>query len=86
VETFPESTKRPGVAVFDTRVEKVRHLPGSAARRAARQLRAMHFELVGRPTSFYVGGIAGPPSADEPGRARAWAQQLRASLGTRLAS
>jgi hypothetical protein len=85
-EAFPPGTRRPVVAVFDTRVEKVRHLPGSAARRAARMLRAMHFELVGRPTSFFVGGIAGPPSADEPARAREWGQRLRASLGSRLAS
>jgi hypothetical protein len=85
-EAFPEGGRRPVVAVFDTRVEKVRHLPGSAARRSARMLRGMGFHLVGRPTSFFVGGVAGPPTADEPARARAWAQQLRASAGNRLAS
>lgn len=85
-ETFADSGHRPAVALFDTRVEKVRHLPGSAARRAARAVRGMGFRVLDRPTSFYVGGVAGPPSADEPARARAWAQRLRASLTEPLAS
>lgn len=72
-ETFPPRADRPAVAVFDTRVQKVRHLPGSAARRTARTLRARGFELIGRPTSFYVKDLKGPPIAGEADRARAWA-------------
>ena len=56
----PSRRSRPRVAVFDTRVEKVRRLPGSAAKRAARVLRTQGFELLDRPTSFYVADLKGP--------------------------
>lgn len=65
----------PLVAVFDTRVTKARHWPGSAARRATRWLRKDGFEVVER-TSFYVDGIAGPLSAGEAGRAERWGELL----------
>ena len=68
--------KRPLVAVFDTRIEKVRRLPGSAARRAARELRGRGFEVVDRPTSFWVEDTAGPPAAGEVERAGVWAARL----------
>ena len=55
---FPSRSTRPSVAVFDTRVDKVRHLPGSAAKRAARTLRAQGFPVVDR-TSFFVGDVQG---------------------------
>ena len=71
--TFAARTDRPPAAVFDTRVEKVRHLPGSAARRAARALRAQGIEIVDRPTSFYVEDLKGPAVPGEAERARAWA-------------
>lgn len=67
---------RPTVSVFDTRVEKVRHLPGSAARRAAKLLRGQGFEVMDRPTSFYVEDVKGPVSLGERARARAWGEQL----------
>lgn len=67
---------RPRFAVFDTRVSRVRRLPGSAARRAARELRARGFEVVDRPTSFWVEDVAGPPSAGEVERAGVWAARL----------
>lgn len=72
-KTFPPRSDRPAVAVFDTRAWKVRHLPGSAARRTARTLSARGFELVDRPTSFYVTDLKGPPLAGEVERANAWA-------------
>lgn len=73
---FPSRSDRPAVAVFDTRVEKVRHLPGSAARRAARVLRAQGFDVIDRPTSFYVEDLKGPPGAGEVERAGAWATRV----------
>ena len=73
---FPAAVDRPVVAVFDTRVEKVRRLPGSAARRAARVLRSRGFDLLGRPTSFYVADLTGPPSVGELDSAAAWASRL----------
>jgi len=73
---FPSSADRPVAAVYDTRVEKVRHLPGSAARRAARVLRAQGFRVIDPPTSFYVQDLKGPAVDGELGRARAWAAGL----------
>lgn len=67
---------RPTVSVFDTRVEKVRRLPGSAARRAAKLLRGQGFTVMDRPTSFYVVDMKGPVVVGERARARSWGQQL----------
>jgi len=64
------------VATFDTRVEKVRHLPGSAARSAARSLRRSGFVLVSRPESFYVVDTPGPLVEGELERARLWGERL----------
>ena len=62
--------------MFDTRVEKVRRLPGSAARRAARVVRAHGFELLDRPTSFYVADLKGPATLGEFDRAVDWGTRL----------
>jgi len=67
----------PVVAVFDTRVAKTRHWPGSAAHRASRWLRKHGFRVIACH-SFYVDGIAGPLSPGETERARQW--------GTRVAT
>jgi len=74
--TFPVAADRPRVAVFDTRVEKVRRLPGSAAKRAARTLGAHGFEVLDRPTSFYVADLKGPVTDGEFDRARDWGARL----------
>jgi Flavodoxin len=73
---LPVAAERPCVAIFDTRVEKVRRLPGSAAKRGARVLRAHGFEVLGRPTSFYVADVKGPVTFGEFDRAREWGTQL----------
>ena len=75
-EAFPDAADRPQVAVFDTRVEKVRLLPGSAAKRAAKVLRAHGFEVLDRPTSFYVADVHGPATFGEFDRAREWGSCL----------
>ena len=67
---------RPAVAVFDSRVDKVRRLPGSAARRAAKTLRGLGFTLVDRPTSFFVLDVKGPIATGERERARSWGDFL----------
>lgn len=74
---LPATSPRPSVAVFDTRVTKVRHLPGSAAKSASRILTKAGFTVVDR-TSFYVDGATGPVSAGEHERARAWGRSLGA--------
>jgi len=79
---YPAAAARPRVAVFDTRAEKVRRLPGSAAKRAAKVLRALGFQVVDRPTSFYVEDVKGPLASEEIDRAREWAARLTGLVGT----
>ncbi len=64
------------VAAFDTRVDKVRHLPGSAARKAAHLTRHSGYGTAAKPTSFYVTDVAGPLRDGELARAEAWGAQL----------
>lgn len=66
------------VATFDTRVAKVRRLPGSAAKAASRLARRHHIGRVIASESFYVDDMSGPLLDGELDRAHAW--------GTRLAS
>jgi len=73
--SLPVTSSRPSIAVFDTRVRKARHLPGSAARSVARTLGKSGFAVVDR-TSFYVEGITGPVTPGEHEQARAWGRGL----------
>jgi hypothetical protein len=66
-------------ATFDTRVPAVRHLPGSAARAAARAARRHGFLEVADPESFYVLDVDGPVADGELDRARAWGHRVTAS-------
>lgn len=66
---------RPQVAVFDSRVEKARHWPGSAARTIARIMTNEGFSVVDR-TSFYVEDMTGPVVAGDQERARLWGHHL----------
>jgi hypothetical protein len=68
------------VATFDTRIAKVRRLPGSAARSAARVLRKLGFRLTSSE-SFFVDGTTGPIHEAEIESARRWG----AELGDRMA-
>ncbi len=67
-------------ATFDTRVSRARHLPGSAARSAARALRRRNGHLVLAPESFYVDDVAGPLGTDQIDRAREWGRSLAVVL------
>jgi len=71
----PRPDRLPVAAVFDTRVAKARHWPGSAAKRAARWLRQDGFDVVER-MSFFVDDIAGPLTPGENLRAEDWGQRL----------
>jgi hypothetical protein len=66
------------VAAFDTRVTRVRHLPGSAARRAAKEVRGRHLGRLVDTCSFFVQGVAGPLLDGELDRARRWGAGLAA--------
>ena len=72
------------VATFDTRVAKVRHLPGSAARRAAAAVRRRGHPLIADPESFYVADVHGPLLPGELERARQWGRDLGAVMRERL--
>lgn len=65
------------VATFDTRVASVRHLPGSAAKAAAKEVRHRHLGQVIATESFYVADTAGPLLDGELDRARAWGASLQ---------
>lgn len=67
-------------AAFDTRVVRVRLLPGSAARAAARVLHRRGYEAVLPPTSYYVHDVPGPLAAGELERARRWGEELAGQL------
>jgi hypothetical protein len=64
------------VATFDTRIAKVRRLPGSAARSAAKVLRKLGFRLISPSASFFVDETTGPIREVEIERARRWGEQL----------
>jgi hypothetical protein len=70
------------VATFDTRVASVRHLPGSAAKAAAKEVRHGHLGEVIAIESFYVAGTAGPLLDGELDRARAWGASLKVGRRT----
>ena len=75
----PSIGARPTFAVFDTRMgssSTARRVTGSASKRAVRTLLRRHRALADHPTSFYVGGTAGPLLPGEDARARAWGRSL----------
>ena len=73
---LPPDLQGLSAAAFDTRVSRVRRLPGSAARSATRVLRRHRAELLAPPESFFVDDVAGPIGDDELARARAWGERL----------
>src|SRR5215211_5521696 len=65
LEGLPSDLKSLSYATFDTRVTRVRRIPGSAARAAARALRRRHGRIVVPAETFYVTDVAGPLADDE---------------------
>lgn len=70
------TSDRLDIATFDTRVTSVRHLPGSAAKGAAKEVRRHHLGRLIGSESFYVSDSAGPLLDGELERARAWGAEL----------
>ena len=66
-------------AAFDTKINKP-FLPGSAARRARRELRRLGCRTPLPAESFRVAGTTGPPTDGELKRARRWATALAAAV------
>lgn len=76
-EWLDSVTPRPDldVVTFDTRV-KVKGIPGSAAKSAAKAFRKRGFTRARRGETFWVEETAGPLRAGERERAVAWGHQL----------
>jgi flavodoxin len=72
------------VAMFDTRVGKVRHMPGSAARGAAKFATRLGYASAAKPESFYVEDVTGPLADGELARAQSWGRQLGAMAASRV--
>jgi flavodoxin len=68
------------VATFDTRVDKVRLLPGCAAKSALKTVHRLGYRTAAKPHSFYVSDTHGPLLPGEADRARAWGETLGAEL------
>jgi hypothetical protein len=66
------------VATFDTRFDKPTWLTGSAARAAARRLKAKGHPVIAPPESFFVAHTTGPLTDEQVDRARLWGRALGA--------
>jgi hypothetical protein len=78
-DAHPASEREVTVAVFDTRVSKVRRLPAAAGPKAARLAKGHRFELVGKPVAFLVEDTTGPLLDGELEHAESWGRRLAAS-------
>jgi flavodoxin len=83
LEQLRQGERTEFVAAFDTRVAKVRHLPGSAAKAAAKLARKRGYATAIQPESFYVEDVAGPLLDGELDRARAWGERLGRQMAVR---
>jgi hypothetical protein len=68
----PSGSNGLGVAVFDTRVSKVRRLPKAAGPRAAKIARQRGFTMLSKPVAFVVDDVKGPLGPHELERAVQW--------------
>jgi flavodoxin len=68
------------IATFDTKIESMRYVPGSAAKAAAKAAHRHGYPSAAKAESFYVRDVDGPLVEGEIDRARAWARQLAASI------
>ncbi len=85
IATLPVRSKDAVAATFDTRVEVMRHLPGSAATSALKQLGRHGYRTV-EHESFYVEGTPGPLLPGEEERAHAWGRQVATEMRATLAA
>ncbi len=80
LDRLPTGHHSQRIATFDTRVDKVRHLPGSAAKAAAKVAHRHGFPRAEHVESFYVDDVEGPLLDGELDRAAAWARQIAAGV------
>jgi len=84
LRTIEDPDRRMLAATFDTRVTKVRYLPASASRRAARTLAEQGHTLVSAPMGFLVHDVSGPLESREVDRAIAWSRRVATEARDRL--
>lgn len=77
---LPSGDHAEKMATFDTKIKTMRHLPGSAARGAAKAAGRHGYEAAARAESFFVLDVNGPLLDGELDRARGWGQKLAASM------
>jgi hypothetical protein len=86
LESVGTLAEPPATAAFDTRIKGPELLWGSAAKAAAKRLRARRFQVVAEPRSFLVGGPTGPMFdrlvTGERERAAAWGAGVAAAVAT----
>ena len=73
---LPSGRGGPPLVTFDTRVASMRHLPGSAAKSAARAARRNGYSTAAAAESFYVHDVDGPLLDGKLDRATAWGRHL----------
>jgi hypothetical protein len=78
IAALPSGEHAEKIATFDTKVERMHHLPGSAAKAAAKAARRHGYASAARAESFYVHDLEGPHLDGEIDRARDWGRQLAA--------
>ncbi|WP_405064850.1 flavodoxin domain-containing protein [Kribbella sp. NBC_01510] len=85
LDQLPDVQGLCAAATFDTRMTKVRWMPGSAAHGAAKLLHERGYPLLLKPTSFCVVDTFGPLMDDQLLRAHEWGSDLAKELlaGTR---
>jgi hypothetical protein len=83
--TLPHDGPHLLAATFDTRMTKVRYLPASASRRAARALVDHGHRMVSKPMGFLVRDVAGPLESPEIDRAIVWSRRVAVEAQHRLA-
>jgi hypothetical protein len=83
IEGIPAGRHASSLVTFDTRVTKVRHLPGSAARSAAKAGHKHGFASYAKPESFYVEDTSGPLHGGEQERATTWGRELGTLVAAR---
>jgi hypothetical protein len=80
LETVSPPDRRVQVAVYDTRVKKVRRLPAAAGPSAARLAKRRGFAPVDHAVAFLVEDMQGPLAEGETERAISWGGSLAAEV------
>lgn len=84
LEHLPAGPHSELVATFDTRIDKVRRLPGSAAKGAAKILHKLGYGPATHAQSFYVHDVDGPLLDGELDRAQAFGERLGSEVAARV--